>query len=146
MQQTKTEDLTAQVHDFYAAYADKLSSYAFNKLGTTFGFPFYAIADDLLAVVPSEAKLIEAFEGALDFYTSQEIAQAKERIDEIRQLTSRLVLVRVNWTYLDGEGRELYDADYVYVLRVDDEGDLRLHVMVSINEAERVRERLGGGA
>jgi hypothetical protein len=143
MQETRTTDLTEQVRAFYADYARKLSDYAFDKLGTTFGFPFTAIADDLLAVVPSEAKLIEAFEGALDFYTAQEIAQARERIDEITQLTDKLVLAKVNWTYLDRSGTELYDADYVYVLRTNDDGDLRLHVMVSINEAERVKARLG---
>lgn len=135
-------DLTEPVREFYATYAEKLSSYAFDRLGTTFGFPFFALADDLLAVVANEAKLIEAFEGALDFYTSQEIAQARHRIDDITQLTDKLVLVKVNWTYLNGSGEELYDADYVYVLRTNEDGELRMHVMVSINEAERVQERL----
>ncbi|WP_433634775.1 hypothetical protein [Nocardia sp. CA-120079] len=53
-------------------------------------------------------------------------------------LTDRITRLHIRWHFYDVEGDLLTDSDYEYLLRRDDDGQLRAYVAVAIDEMEKI--------
>lgn len=82
----------------------------------------------------------------LEHFAADEIAgcySLPSLADTFSAATGRIATVQVNWAYREASDRPFYDCDFRYVLRVEDNGDLRIRVVIAINEVQRLAAFLG---
>lgn len=86
-------------------------------------------------VVGSRQEIERFFGGAKDEYNKRGITGTRADIQRLEWATDRIAIVTVRWPYLDSSGRERGEESSTYILRRDDQGDLKLHAAVMRGEA-----------
>jgi hypothetical protein len=98
--------------------------------------PAYVLGDTMAMPITEPDEVAKFFGAARPEYNERGITDTRAEIQRETWLTDRIVSVEVRWPYLDAQGDEHGHETSTYVLRIDDEGDLRLRVALMHGASE----------
>lgn len=128
------------INDFFEGYAAALERQDSKYMANCYTLPCTFISDDSSMVYTTEAKLEGLINNSKRFYAVHGITGAVPDIINKRIITKRIVRVSMRWNYTDKKGRTVYDCDYYYILKLDEENHWKIEVAIPVNEKERIEE------
>lgn len=129
-----------QINDFFEVYAGALERYDTKGMAFLYNIPCTMLSDDSTALFNDAGKLEGFFNQGVSFYKQFGISNVRPEIWSKRQLTDRIMNVKVNWQYFDSLKQPIYNCDYHYTLKLDKKNNWKIILSVSVNEKERMEE------
>ncbi len=114
-------DLTV-LSDFFDRYGAALTTGDVTAVAGCYALPGMVVADSYSFTFTSPAAVALSFLGAAPGYREQRIVAANAQFLDVRQLSEALIMVEVEWEYLDSEGQALSGERFHYLLRTDTSG------------------------
>ncbi|MFC7528808.1 hypothetical protein [Actinoplanes sp. GCM10030250] len=118
---TPTAELD-QLTDFFGRYGTALTTGDVAGIARCHTLPGLVVSDSYSFTFSSPAAVALSFLGAAPAYREQRIVAAHARIDDVFSLSAALVLVSVEWEYLDSEGQAVTGERYRYLMRTGNDG------------------------
>jgi hypothetical protein len=134
-----------QVNSFFESYAAALENYDTKGMAALYNIPCTLISDDTTTLFNDPTKLEGFFNMGAGFYRQFGIARVRPVIWNTKELTAKIINVKVNWAYFDQNEKPIYKCDYYYVLKADKNNMWKIILSVSVNEKERMEEWKGKG-
>ena len=131
--------------DFFHRYAETLRDFDAEATARLWGLPGMIVTDDFAGALESRADMAAGLASAHPLYKLLGLASAVPELRTVNDLTDRIAMVQVRWSYRDETGTEIVTTDYEYLLRDDADG-LHVYLAVGIDEAEalaRAAKELG---
>jgi hypothetical protein len=104
--------------DFFDTYGAALTTGDIPAIAGCYALPSSVVADAHSFTFTSPAAVALSFIGAAPDYLERQLVAAHAEIRDVRPLSPSLLLVMVEWEFLDSEGRSVPGERYQYVLRV----------------------------
>ena len=98
------------------------------------------LSDDAAHAFNDAARLQGFFNQGATFYRQFGIARVRHEVWNRRELTDRIVSVKVNWFFADSSNKPIYSCDYHYVMKLDKNDLWKVVLSVSVNEKQRLEE------
>lgn len=127
-----------QLNSFFETYATALENYDTKGMAFLYNIPCTLISDDTTTLFNDVTKLEGFFNMGAGFYKQFGIAKVRPQIWNRRELTEKILNVKVNWEYFDANDKPIYKCDYYYILKLDRNNLLKIILSVSVNEKERM--------
>jgi hypothetical protein len=112
----------ALLSDFFDRYGAALTSGDVAAVAGCYALPGMVVADSYSFTFTSPAAVALSFLGAAPAYREQRIVAANAQFLDVRQLSDALVVVEVEWEYLDSDGRTVSGEHFHYLIRTDTSG------------------------
>jgi hypothetical protein len=112
----------ALLSDFFDRYGAALTSGDVAAVAGCYALPGMVVADSYSFTFTSPAAVALSFLGAAPAYREQRIVAANAQFLDVRQLSDALIMVEVEWEYLDSDGRAVSGEHFHYLLRTDTGG------------------------
>jgi hypothetical protein len=112
----------AGLTDFFDRYGSALTSGDVVAVASCYALPGMVVADSYSFTFTSPAAVALSFLGAAPGYRDQQIVAAHAQMQDVQRLSPALVLVLVEWEYLDSSGNAVSGDSYRYLLRSDSDG------------------------
>jgi ketosteroid isomerase-like protein len=122
------------VQDFLDRFAGALTAGDAATVASLWETPALVLGDEMAQVVGSRQEVERFFAGAKDEYNKRGISGTRADIQGLDWATDRIAIVTVRWPYLDSSGRERGEESSTYILRRDDQGNLKLRAAVMRGE------------
>lgn len=129
-----------QIYSFFETYAIALERYDTKGMAYLYNIPCTMISDDTTTMFNDAGKLEGFFNMGAGFYKQFGIARVRPEVWNRRDLSEKIVSVKVNWRYYDSKDSPIYDCDYHYILKLDKNNHWKIILSVSVNEKERMEE------
>ena len=129
-----------QVNDFFETYAKALENYDTKGLAFLYNMPCTMLSDEATTSFNDAGRLEGFFNQGAGFYRQFGIAHVRHEVWSRRELTNRIMSVKVNWQYYDNYDKPIYNCDYHYVLKLDKNSHWKIVLSVSANEKERMEQ------
>jgi hypothetical protein len=124
--------------DEVAAFLDKmaraLTSGDVEVLASQWDVPALVVSDDGVHAVSTLDEVRAFFGGVKDQYNERGVVDTYPDVVSVDQPSSRILVVRVRWPHLDADGDVVGAESSTYTLRRDDDGDLKLRVVLMHGE------------
>lgn len=127
-----------EIEAYLVEYQEALSAFDAQRSVAQWGAPGTMVSDAFVGTVATTAELAEGLERSYPLYQSLGLASVDHTVLEHVDLSERITRIHVRWHFYDVEGNLLTDSDYEYLLRRDDDGQLRAYVAVAIDEMEKI--------
>ncbi len=128
------------INGFFEDYAEALERHDSKYMANCYTLPCTFIADDSSLVYTTEAKLEGLINQSKRFYSVHGITAVVPDILNKRQISQRIVRVSMRWNYVDKKDRTVYDCDYYYILKLDEQDNWKIEVAIPVNEKEKITE------
>jgi hypothetical protein len=115
---TDIEHLT----DFFDRYGSALTRGDVSAVANCYALPGMVVADAYSFTFASPAAVALSFLGAAPAYREQQIVAAHAQLRDLQRLSDALVMVAVEWEYLDSHGNAVPGESYRYLIRSGIEG------------------------
>ena len=120
------------VRRFLEALGKALSEGDVAGVTRSWEIPAFVLSDEGVLAV-SDPKEIEAFFAkAIQWYRARGLVTTRPEIQSLEVLGARLLSVDVRWLALDAEGVEKTSERSRYILRTDDDHELRIRVALTL--------------
>jgi len=129
-----------QVNIFFETYAKALERYDTKGMAFSYNIPCTMISDENTSLFNDISKLEGFFNLGMGFYRQFGIAHVRAEVWSRRILTQHIIMVKVNWYYMDVFKNPIYDCEYHYVLKQDKHKQWKIILSVSVNEKEKIEE------
>lgn len=134
---TSTQDMfrrafrqdNVMVQDFMDDFCDAITAGDTHAISALWGIPAFVMGDGMVRFIQSREEIEDFFDGAKDLYNSKGIVETHPDIVDLEWITDRMVLANVRWPYFDQEGNEIGEESSIYIMRMDEEEDLKLHAV-----------------
>ena len=141
---TAMEDLlTARLTAFFESYRMALERGDARGMSVLYGYPCLVLTETYVGSQNSAEELRKILSRSHEFFRQFGMARATFKLIASELVTDRIIRARIRWNFFDRHREAICDTDYDYFLRQDEEG-LRVYVVVSINEEQRIRELTEG--
>ena len=120
------------VRRFLERYGGALSAGEVPTVVACWDVPALVMADEGSRPVATLAEVEEFFSAAVGWYRSQGLVATEPQVKRVEMLGQRLVFVDVIWSALDAAGNVKSSERSCYVLRLSDDGSLRIQVAISV--------------
>jgi hypothetical protein len=127
-----------RINSFFEDYAAALERKDTKFLAACYALPCTFIANDSSQAYTTEAKLEGLINQGKRFYAVHNIANAIPDIKSKRYISDKIVSVTLKWLYTDDKGKKVYDCDYYYILKMDEEDSWKIEVAIPVNEKEKI--------
>ncbi|MEV2219362.1 hypothetical protein AB0E01_05735 [Nocardia vinacea] len=127
-----------EIEAYLGEYQEALSAFDAQRSVAQWGAPGTMVSDAFVGTVATTAEMAEGLEQSYPLYQSLGLASVDHTVLEHVDLSERITRIHVRWHFYDLEGNLLTDSDYEYLLRRDDDGQLRAYVAVAIDEMEKI--------
>jgi len=108
--------------DFFDRYGSALTGGDVAAVASCYALPGMVVADSYSFTFTSPAAVALSFLGAAPSYEDQQIVAAHAQMRDVQRLSDALILVLVEWEYLDSSGTAVPGESYRYLLRADADG------------------------
>ena len=135
---------TQQINNFFEIYAKALENYDTKGMAFLYNIPCTMLSDDATTLFNDAGKLEGFFNQGVGFYRQFGIAHVRPEVWNRREWTGRIVNLKVNWQYFDGNKKPIYNCDYQYILKLNKGNEWKIVLSVSVNEKERMEEWQAG--
>lgn len=133
-----TRSAMYRINSFFEDYAAALERKDTKFLAACYALPCTFIASDSSQSYTTEAKLEGLINQGKRFYAVHNITNAIPDIKNKRYISEKIVSVMLNWLYTDDKGKKVYDCDYYYILKMDEEDSWKIEVAIPVNEKEKI--------
>lgn len=127
-----------EIESYLVEYQEALSAFDAQRSVAQWGAPGTMVTDAFVGSVATTAEMAKGLEQSYPLYQALGLASVDHTVLEQVDLTDRITRLHVRWHFYDVEGNLLTDSDYEYLLRRDDDGQLRAYVAVAIDEMEKI--------
>ncbi len=127
-----------QINNFFEIYAQALENFDTKGMAYLYNIPCTMLSDETTALFNDAGKLEGFFNQGMGFYRQFGITYVRPEVWNRRELSGRVVTVKVNWQYFDSNKKPIYNCDYHYVLKLDKKDLWKIILSVSVNEKERM--------
>lgn len=110
---------------YLTRYADSLTALDAETAASLWSTPGTIVNDRSSGVLESRDAMIDGLRHSYPIYQRLGLASVGFELLERRDISDRLVLVRVRWLFFDAGGVQLTDTDSYYLLRDEDEAGLQ---------------------
>lgn len=117
------------VQAFFGRYGEALGAGDLDSVVSCWGLPALVLSDEGALAVENEEQIREFFGRAIEGYRAQGLEATHPSSVRTVERSPRVVDAEVEWVALDGEGKERTRERVGYLLRLDDEGGPRIHVI-----------------
>lgn len=124
---------------YLTRYADSLTAFDAETAASLWSTPGTIVNDRSSGVLESRDAMIDGLRHSYPIYQRLGLASVGFELLERRDLSDRLVLVRVRWLFFDAGGAQLTDTDSYYLLRDEDEEGLQACVCVETDAAQKLQ-------
>jgi hypothetical protein len=115
---TDIEHLT----DFFDRYGSALTRGDVSAVANCYALPGMVVADSYSFTFASPAAVALSFLGAAPAYREQQIVAAHAQLRDLQRLSDALMMVAVEWEYLDSRGNAVPGESYRYLIRSGSDG------------------------
>lgn len=105
--------------EFFDRYGAALTSGDLPAIAGCYAMPGMVVSDAYSFTFTSPAAVALSFLGAAPAYQERQIVAAHAQFHDVQPLGEALVMVAVQWEYLDSRGNAVPGESYRYVLRAD---------------------------
>jgi hypothetical protein len=133
-----------RLDDLFAAYGKGLAALDPGRIVPFYGYPCLMLTDTFVGALSSADELTAALSQANDFYRQFGVNDVRHDIVAVDDVTDRIARVRLRWTFARS-GATLLSSEHEYVLRADEKGEPRVHVVVSIDEERKIAALMASG-
>ncbi len=127
-----------RVNKFFEDYAHALENRDSKYMLSCYALPCMFIADNSAATYTTAAKLEGLINQSKRFYNKHDITHAYPDIRNKRVLTDKIIEVKINWQYANKNHKPIYDCDYYYIIRLNEDNKWKMETIISVNEQERI--------
>jgi len=103
--------------DFFSRYGSALTAGDVPAIAECYAMPATLVSDSYSFSFSSPAAVALSFVQVASDYQDRELVAAHAQILDVRRLSEALVLVAVEWEYLDSRGQAVPGEPYQYLLR-----------------------------
>ena len=121
---------------FLQRYGQALGADDLTTIASMWELPALVVSDEGARAVTEAGEVERFFTGAVEWYRAQGLMTTRPELLHTQMLGRRIVAVDVRWATLDRAGQEQAHESSRYLLRLDDDGELRIRVAVSVTEPE----------
>lgn len=129
-----------QINTFFENYAAALERFDTKGMAFLYNIPCTMISDDATTMFNDAGKLEGFFNMGTGFYKQFGINKVRPEIWNRRNLTDKIIAVKVNWHFYDSNNKPIYSCDYHYTLKLDKNNAWKIILSVAVNEKERMEE------
>jgi hypothetical protein len=108
--------------DFFDRYGSALTTGDVSAVAACYALPGMVVSDSYSFTFTSPAAVALSFLGAAPAYKEQQIVAAHAQLRDVQRLSTALVMVDVEWEYLDSLGKAVPGESYRYLIRADAHG------------------------
>jgi hypothetical protein len=119
---------------FLDRYGKALGSGDLATIADAWEVPALVLSDEGARAVSDLAEVRAFFAQARDWYRERGQVGTRPEIEKIEPISDRLVQARVRWLGLDEAGKQVAGERSVYLLRIGDDGQPRIHVALTVPE------------
>jgi hypothetical protein len=127
---------------FIESYGADLASGDGTRIAGNYDAHVLFVSGDSTYATPNDADFASWFSATSATYRERGFGDPHGEVTRTEELADRLCLAWVTWHYRDMSGSPMFDADYVYGLRRDEQADVLIGSVWSLNEAARAAEYL----
>lgn len=127
-----------RISAYLTRYADSLTAFDAETAAGLWSTPGVVVNDRSSGVLDSRDTMVDGLRQSYPIYHRLGLASVGFELLERRDLSDRLVLVRVRWLFFDAGGARLTDTDSYYLLRDEDEG-LQACVCIETDAAQKLQ-------
>lgn len=127
-----------RINELFTEYATGIETGDTKRVANCFAQPCTFITDEGSVVYTSLAKLEGTINQGKRFYKKHHVTTAYPDIRNKRFLSERLVQVRIWWQYLDEQSKMVYQCEYYYIIRLDEEQEWKIELAVPVDEKEQI--------
>lgn len=129
---------SSQVDDYLTRYAATLTELDAEAGAALWSTPGMIVDDRVSAVLETREAMAEGVKQSYPLYLQLGLASVAHELLETKELSARLVMVRVRWLFLDENGDLLTDTFSYYLLREEESG-LQAVVCIETDAAEKLQ-------
>lgn len=129
------------VREYMQNFARALSAGEGKTIAAMWDVPAFVLSDAGGKTVSSRDEVERFFSGAKEQYSARGIDEAIPQVQAVDWVTSRLAVVRVRWPYLNRSGQEIGEESSTYTLKRDDNGALKMCVVVMHGEKANDKQK-----
>lgn len=119
-----------ETQEFLDRFARALTSGDIRTIRTLWEAPALVLGDEMSQDIRSLDDVERFFAGAKDEYNRRGITDTRAEILSFEPATERIASVRVRWPYLDADGVQRGAESSTYIVRRDDDGELKIRAVV----------------
>ena len=120
-----------RLRTFFVRYGEALAAGDLKTVADYYAVPLLVLSDAGSIPVATREEVEAVFQGAARGYHAQGLVGARPTIVGSEAITELLVSADVRWDYLDEQGRNAQQDGYRYVLRLEDETDPKIQVVIA---------------
>lgn len=128
----------SNINKFFEDYTDALERKDTKFMANCYSLPCTFIADDSSNVYTADVKLEGLINQSKRFYAVHNITHAICDIKNKRFISDRIVRVSLTWIYKNKNNETVYDCDYYYIIKLDNDDNWKIEVAIPINEKEKI--------
>ena len=120
-----------RLRTFFVRFGEALAAGDLKTVADCYAVPLLVLSDAGSIPVATREEVEAVFQGAAQGYHAQRLVGARPTIVGSEAITELLVSADVRWDYLDEQGRNAQQDGYRYVLRLEDETDPKIQVVIA---------------
>jgi hypothetical protein len=120
-----------QIQAFLERYARALNEADLDVIADCWAIPGLAVTDAGAQSVVSSDGIKSRYSQALAKYHAQGLVMTKPQLEQAQTLSDRITAIDVRWVDFDASGAERAGERNRYLLRVGEDGQLRMHVSIT---------------
>lgn len=124
----------ASVQEYLDRFATAMTSGDTKTMAKLWGVPAFVIGPEMAKAVQSEAEVEEFFGGAQAMYNERGIIDTRPEIMDLDWIGEDLVVVTVNWPYLDQNEKVVGSEKSSYTLLKGEDGSFKVRVVTMRGE------------
>jgi ketosteroid isomerase-like protein len=121
-----------ELEAFIARYGDALSAGDVATIAASWDIPALVVSDEGAIAVSTAAEIEGFFRQAIQWYRAEGLVSTRGEIVHTEPMSPRLITADVRWPAYDATGAERHAERTRYLLRLDDQGELRIRVAVTL--------------
>ena len=121
------------LNTFLVRYGQAVSSGDLPTVASCWEVPAYVLTDEGVLVVSEVAEIERFFGQAVECYRAQGLVETRPDLQHVESLGQRLRSVDARWPAFDAAGQERSSEQSRYLRRLDDDGQPRIRVAITIS-------------
>jgi len=126
----------AGLQTFLEKFGTALTRGDAETISKCFELPAMFVSDDSVMTLNTKEEMEQMFEQGRKFYIDKGLVDTRPEIEDFGPLTDRIYEAAVRWPGFDSAGREKWSERSRYVIRLDDQGEPRLRVAMTLGGQE----------
>ena len=129
---------TTRITDYFDRYAASLTRFDAEASAELWSTPGMVVDDRFSGALDSREEMATGLKQSYPIYRELGLGSVDYELIDENRLSDALVLVRVRWLFLDGDGELLTDSNSYYLLR-DEESGLRACVCIETDSMQKLQ-------